>query len=231
MSRIAAVLFDLDGTLLDTAPDLVGTLNHLRVAEGLPVAPVETYRRFVSRGAIGLIREGLPDQGEAIREERRLRFLDHYARNSMVHSRAFEGVEDTLASLESRGIPWGVVTNKATFLTLPILDALGWSVRAACVVCGDTLAVNKPDPAPVRLACELAGADPAFTMMVGDDRRDIEAGASAGALPVLAAWGYGVEEARAAGGNLYATVEHPAELLHWLDGDAGRRTGDSSAPG
>ncbi len=222
---VRAVLFDLDGTLLDTAPDLVGTLNVLRLDEGLDPVDVEEFRRFVSRGALGLIRAGLPDRGAAAEAAWRERFLAHYAEHSFVGTRAFDGIEALLGELESRDLPWGVVTNKPTFLTTPIIAALGWDVRASCVVCGDTLAVSKPDPAPVRLACEQAGVTPEATLFVGDDPRDIEAGDAAGARSVLAAYGYGAGDVLGQPGPAPMTIEAPGDLLGLITEVDARRVG------
>lgn len=210
------VLFDLDGTLLDTAPDLVGALNHLRVSEGLAAVPVRDYRRFVSRGALGLIRAGLPDEGPEREAERRRDFLAWYGDHSLDATAPFDGVERLLTVLDERGVPWGIVTNKPTFLTLPILDALGWSERAAAVVCGDTLEVSKPDPAPVHHACAQVGADAARSTLVGDDPRDLEAAERAGALAVLAAYGYGAGEVLETSATPPVLIETPAALCDWF---------------
>lgn len=215
---LAGVLFDLDGTLLDTAPDLVGALNHLRVAEGFDPVAVADYRRFVSRGALGLIRAGLPSRGPEVEAERRTRFLDWYARHLFDDSRPFPGIEALLEAIESRGLPWGVVTNKPTFLTEPLLEKIGWQRRAAAVVCGDTLAVSKPDPAPVRVASERIGVPVDRAAMVGDDPRDLDAAEAAGALPVLAAYGYGAEEVLASDRAVVARIDQPRDLLTLLDG-------------
>ncbi len=214
---LRAVLFDLDGTLLDTAPDLVGALNHLRTEEGLPPVPVSEFRRFVSRGALGLIREGLPDRGAEEEARRRQRFLDWYAVHSLDESGPFPGVEALLATLDEEGIAWGIVTNKPTFLTLPILEAIGWSRRARSVVCGDTLAVSKPHPDPVLRACREVGVDPARAAMVGDDPRDLDAGDAAGCLPVLAAYGYGAEEVLSSDREIPARIETPEGMLGFFD--------------
>jgi len=211
-----AVLFDLDGTLLDTAPDLVAALNHLRVAEGFEQAPVEDYRRYVSRGALGLIRAGLPDRGAETEARWRQRFLDYYADHLMKETALFSGVDRLLEALDRRAVPWAIVTNKPEFLTLPIVKALGWGARAGAVVCGDTLPVAKPDPAPVRLACELLGVAPGQALMVGDDTRDLEAGEAAGAIPVLAAYGYGAAEALDTNGPVAHQIHNAEELLALL---------------
>jgi phosphoglycolate phosphatase len=214
--RVDAVLFDLDGTLLDTAPDLVGALNHLRIREGLSAEPVEKYRPLVSQGALGLIRAGLPDRGPEEEARRRQRFLDWYERHAMDHTAPFPGVERLLDRLEHAGVPWAVVTNKPTFLTLPILEALDWRRRAGAVVCGDTLRVSKPDPAPVLHACDALGIPPAHSAMVGDDPRDLDAGEAAGALSVLASFGYGARAVLDSARPVQAIVEQPLAVLDWV---------------
>jgi phosphoglycolate phosphatase len=187
---IKAVLFDLDGTLLDSAPDLVATLNHLRAGLDLAAMPVSELRRFVSRGAIGLIKAGMPPCDEATLATRRASFLDHYQDNSFVNSRPFEGVEAMLSGLAGRNIPWGIVTNKMEFLSFPILEKVGWLSTAAVVICGDTVPYIKPHPEPVLAACKAIGVDPGSTLMVGDDPRDIEAGIRAGSHTAFAVYGY-----------------------------------------
>lgn len=211
---IRAVLFDLDGTLLDTAQDLVGSLNFLRAREGLPPVDVADYRQYVSRGALGLIQVGMPAGNEASTQQRKERFLSHYAENTCHLTRPFDGVEPMLLALEGRAVPWGIVTNKPEYLTLPIVRAVGWSRRAACVICGDTLAFNKPDPAPLRLACEIIGVEPAQTLMVGDDPRDLEAGQAAGTHIALAAYGYGVGEVLGSDAPMGHLLETPGDILN-----------------
>lgn len=187
---IRSVLFDLDGTLLDTAPDLIGALDHLRMNEGLPPVEPENFRHFVSRGALGLISAGMPESTVEVFEQRKTAFLDHYAANIYEKSRPFEGVEAVLDQLDRNGIPWGIVTNKMEYLTIPLLKAAGLFGRAACVICGDTLKQSKPHAAPVLLACEILGATNAEAIMVGDDVRDLQAGNAAGTHTALATYGY-----------------------------------------
>jgi phosphoglycolate phosphatase len=210
---IRALLFDLDGTLLDTAPDLVAALNHVREQEGLAPAAVADYRAYVSQGAAGLIHNGLPPGDDRRFERRRESFLAYYQAHSMEATRAFAGVEPMLRELEKCGIPWAVVTNKPEYLTHPILEALGWSDRVAGVVCGDTLSRSKPDPAPVRRACELTDCDPGEALMVGDDARDLQAARAAGAGPVLAAYGYGAEAVLASAEPVEFRVDLPGDVL------------------
>lgn len=213
MSNIRAVLFDLDGTLLDTAPDLVAALNHVRGLEGFPEAAVAKYREFVSQGALGLLRAGMPGTDDAHMERRRQHFLDYYGKHSLVGTMAFDGVEELLGTLESQGLPWGIVTNKPEYLTHPVLKGFEWNVRAACVVCGDTLPRAKPFPDPVLLACERLGVEPETALMVGDDPRDLDAAEAAGAQPVLAAYGYGAEHVFATDRKLVHVAQTPQDVL------------------
>lgn len=210
---IRGILFDLDGTLLDTAADLVGSLNFLRAEEGHAPVDVADYRQYVSQGSMGLINNGLPAADADTNSARKARFLAHYAQNSLAMTRAFDGVEAMLTWLEQRAIPWGIVTNKPEYLTVPIIRAIGWQNRAACVICGDTLAVNKPHPAPVQLGCELLRVRPAETLMVGDDPRDLQAGEAAGTLTALVTYGYGAAEVLASGRRLDHLLQQPGDLI------------------
>ena len=216
MTVIKGVLFDLDGTLLDSAPDLVASVNLLRTNIGLPPMPVEDLRHFVSRGAVGMIKAGLPPGDEETQEARRLAFLDHYAANSYVHSRPFDGVEDLLAVLAERGIPWAIVTNKMESLTLPILKQVGWLDKADAIVCGDTFEHNKPHPMPVTEACRMIGVAPENALMVGDDRRDVESGVSAGCATALALFGYAASDVDSELYKNCAMLETPADVLQLI---------------
>ena len=226
---IRGVLFDLDGTLLDSAPDLVGALNHVREAEGLAPLAVGPLRHHVSRGARGLVDQGLPRGDEAAQEARVSRFLEHYRQHSFEASSLFPGVDELLEGLAQRGIPWGLVTNKIEGLTHPILRAAGLSSRVGCVICGDTIRWKKPHPEPVRLACELLGVPPAATVFVGDDPRDIESGRAAGTLTAVAGYGYiapGEQPASWAGAEW---LDDPLSLLAWID--ARTSAGESGGAG
>ena len=213
MSPVRGVLFDLDGTLLDTAGDLVGALNHVRAHEGHPPVAVADYRQYVSQGALGLIRVGMPASGETVTEARRQRFLDHYQDHSQELTRPFDGVEEMLRALEQRAVPWAIVTNKPEYLTHPIIRFVGWERRIAGVVCGDTLPVRKPDAAPVERGCQLLGVRACDVLMVGDDARDMEAGLAAGTRTALMAYGYGTEAARVSGPRADHEFARPADLL------------------
>ncbi len=188
--RIGCVLFDLDGTLVDTAPDMVGALDELRAEEGLAPEDYQSMSRHVSRGALGLLSAGLPPRDEAAMAAAVARFLELYAARVSRSSRLFPGLDLILERIERRGWAWGVVTNKPGWLSEPLLADLGLSRRIAALVCGDTLDKKKPDPAPLLHACELAGVKPAAAVYIGDDERDIVAGRAAGLATVAAGYGY-----------------------------------------
>lgn len=184
-----AILFDLDGTLIDTAPDMVRVLAEMLDSHGQPALPYDLVRSTVSNGSLGLIRLGFPDaddQHSNLQQE----YLDRYERDVCRDSVVFPDLPELLDELEHNDRAWGVVTNKPDRMTRPLLDALGLLERAACIVCGDTLPQRKPDPAPLLLASELTGVPSAECLYVGDASRDIEAGRAAGMRTVAAGYGY-----------------------------------------
>lgn len=208
------VLFDLDGTLLDSAPDLHAALAVYCNEVGAPVPSYAAVRTVVSRGSRAILRCAFDESDDALLE-RMPRYLELYHSMMSRHTRPFEGIEPLLDVLESNGIAWGIVTNKPGYLTDDLVKQIGWSERVCAVVSGDTLPVRKPDPAPVLLACERAGLDPARCVFVGDDRRDVQAGHAAGLYTVAVQWGYlDGGDPHAWGADL--VVEHPRELVELL---------------
>ena len=216
MTTIKAMLFDLDGTLIDSAPDMVNSLNHVRGKEGLEPLLVEEVGHAVTRGAPGLLNAGMPEADEHTLEAWRCDLLEHYARSGFPLTTFYDGIGRVLEALESRGMPWGIVTNKIESLTHAFLRARGVQNRVAAVVCGDTLERSKPHPDPVWLACEHIGLQPAEVLFVGDDQRDLEAGEAAGTQLAAVHYGYG---SRGLNGDLLERsypVRHPSDLHRLL---------------
>lgn len=185
-----AVLFDLDGTLVDTAKDMVAVLLDLMESEGRAVIPYDLARSYVSNGSAGLIRLGFPGASESDHERLRTEYLDRYEASVCVHSTVFEGIDVLLDQFDDKGLPWGIVTNKPARMTEPLLEALGLSSRIACQISGDTIPERKPHPEPLLLASRETGVAPSRSVYVGDAARDIEAGKAAGMYTIAAAYGY-----------------------------------------
>jgi len=211
-----AVLFDLDGTLADTAPDLAAAVNRLRADQGLGPLPLEQVRPFASAGARGLVHAGFgvkpgDDEYDALREA----FLEFYRERPCVDTRLFPGIAELLQEFARRAIPWGVVTNKATRFTDRIIATL--KLAPACVVCGDTTPHLKPHPAPMLLAAEQLALPAKDCVYLGDDLRDIQAARAAGMRAVAVDWGYHHPES---GGpeawNADAVIAHPRDLIGLL---------------
>jgi 2-phosphoglycolate phosphatase len=217
MRGIRAVLFDLDGTLIDSAPDLAGAGNDMRITRGLAALPYEAFRPMVGAGARGMLGIALqvtpaePDFA-ALRDE----FLSRYEARMTRDTRVFDAMRPVLAALQSNAVPWAIVTNKAERLTLPLVQALGLHEQAAAVVGGDTTPHSKPHPAPLLEAARRIGAAPESCVYVGDDLRDVQAGHAAGMATVAAGWGYlGQGDPITAWGADHV-IEKPAELLNLL---------------
>ena len=214
---IDAVLFDLDGTLADTAPDLGAALNRLRQGRGLDPVPIQVLRSSSSHGARGLLRVGMgiaPEHPEytMLRDA----FLAHYEAALCVDTKLFAEVDTLLDAIEARALKWGIVTNKATRYTTPLLERLGLGRRAGAIVCGDTTPFPKPHPAPLLAAASQLGVAPARCVYVGDAERDVAAGVAAGMHTIVARYGY--IEAHEAPETWPAdgVIDDPAELLAWL---------------
>jgi phosphoglycolate phosphatase len=215
--RARAVLFDLDGTLADTAPDLARALNCVRAAHRLAPMPAATTRSYTSSGVRGLLKIGFGlDPGDERYDALRLQFLDFYAAAICVDTRLFDGVAELLDRLEQEGLPWGVVTNKAERFTLPLLQSLSLDERAACVVGGDTAARAKPHPDPLLHAAAALQLPPSACLYVGDDYGDVQAARAAG-MPVIAAkYGYLGNGRPIESWQADAIIEHPREVFDYL---------------
>jgi phosphoglycolate phosphatase len=214
--ELRGVLFDLDGTLLDTALDMAAALNRLRGSEGLPAIPFEHVRPLVSHGAPRLLRLAFGEPEPARYEDLRRRFLDFYRQSLAVHTRLFSGFDHVLERIESAGLLWGVVTNKPGWLARPLLTETGLASRCACIVAGDTLAERKPHPLPLLHAAGLLGLEPRACVYVGDAERDVQAARNAGMIPLVAGFGYLGEGEDPADWQPEAIFARPEELIDWL---------------
>ncbi|MBZ0105044.1 MAG: HAD-IA family hydrolase [Sulfuricella denitrificans] len=214
---IRAVLFDLDGTLADTALDLGFALNEQRRRHNLPTLPHEHIRPYASHGTVGLLDVGFglnPDNARF--PEMRQEYLELYTANLCRFTCLFEGMTETLNTLEQRGIAWGIVTNKPERFTNPLMAALGLEKRAASIISGDTCAHPKPHPEPLLCASREIAVSPQQCAYVGDAERDIEAAIAAGMLPIIARYGYLGSDDHPEEWGARGSIEHPAELLRFL---------------
>jgi N-acetyl-D-muramate 6-phosphate phosphatase len=198
-SHLQAVLFDLDGTLIDSAADLAAAANAMRVDRGLAALPLAQYRPHGGSGARGMLGEAFAmGPGQAGYEDLKREFLDRYEALMHDNTLSFDGIEAELQGLSAAGLAWGIVTNKAERFALPLAKALG--LKAGAIVGGDTTGHTKPHPAPLLEAARRLGVNPAACLYVGDDERDIQAGRAAGMATAVAAWGY---------------LGHSGEFHHW----------------
>jgi len=214
---IHAVLLDLDGTLLDTAPDLVLALNTLLKCYDKAAVNFDDVRNISSQGSLALTRYGFPEVQDDVEFERlRQEFLQHYADSICVDSVLFDGMQELLGIIESHNIPWGIVTNKPGSLTKPLLEKLSLSNRAACIISGDTLKVRKPHPEPLLLASRTIDLSPHHTIYLGDDPRDIYAGNAAGMYTCVARYGYIETDIDTNQWGADFTINNPLELLNHI---------------
>ncbi len=218
ISSVKCILFDLDGTLIDTAPDMVNALNTLLQEEGRFPLPYQLGRSVVSHGSPALLELGFGNNLSLDNNERiRTRFLDLYAQNLCVDTRLFTGMEKVLNYLENSGVCWGIVTNKPKRFTLPLLEQMGLHSRACSIVCGDTLTKNKPDPEPMLYALAQCGCKAENSLYVGDAQRDIEAGRDANMTTLLALFGYIANEDKVDSWGADIKIKHPVDIIEVLE--------------
>jgi phosphoglycolate phosphatase len=214
---IKAVLFDFDGTLADTAPDLGHALNRQRIARGLSELPIAQIRPQASAGSRGLLNLGFnitpsDHDYQSMRDE----FLDFYTQRLCHDTCLFPGVDRLLDQLEERNLPWGIVTNKPTRFAHPLIEILGLTQRVACVICGDETTYTKPHPEPLLTASNKMAISPTSCIYLGDDIRDVQASLAAGMQPIVACYGYlGNDQPPETWGARYL-INHPEELLAYL---------------
>ncbi len=214
---LKAVLFDLDGTFADTAPDLGAALNHVRSLHGLPPLPLQAIRPQASHGSVGLLKIGFNVEPDAVEfPVLREAFLNYYATHICVHTTLFAGMAQLVETLEARNIKWGIVTNKPHRYTVPLMQALGYAERAACLVSGDTCARAKPYPDPLLHACTVMGVTPEQCLYLGDDQRDMEAAQAAHMRGIIAHYGYMDAESDTASWAADGGVDTPLDLLRHM---------------
>jgi len=214
MQKISTVLFDLDGTLIDTAPDMAYALNVLLKEEHYAALSFTDIRPAVSNGSVALVQLGFPNiTDDAALTRLKKRYLEIYESNLCVNSVLFPGIQQLIDTLESRQIRWGVITNKPGWLTNPLMQEIGLSERASCIISGDTTKNRKPHPEPMYLACKQTQSHPKNCIYIGDALRDIQAGNNAGMTSVIANYGYiGIEENTTEWGANYI-INTPAEII------------------
>jgi len=211
------VLFDLDGTLIDTAPDMAAALEILCDEEQHPRLPYDEVRPVVSNGSVALVTLAFGNALDtAILERLKTRYLEIYQDHLAVHSRLFDEMDELLQQLEKNNIQWGVVTNKPGWLTEPLMAALKLDQRAACIVSSDSTKNRKPHPEPMFYACKLTGAQPEQCVYVGDARRDIEAGQNAGMKTIVAEYGYISDQENTKDWQADYSIQSPSQLLNYL---------------
>ncbi|WP_253408667.1 N-acetylmuramic acid 6-phosphate phosphatase MupP [Pseudomonas citronellolis] len=216
--QLRAVLFDMDGTLLDTAPDFIAVCQAMLAAHGRPPIDAQRIADVVSGGARAMVTATFDmdpeaDGFETLRQE----FLDRYQDHCAVYSRLYDGMPELLESIERANLIWGVVTNKPVRFAEPIMQQLGLAERSAVLVCPDHVTNSKPDPEPLLLACSQLGIDPAQVLFIGDDLRDIESGRAAGTKTAAVRYGYIHPEDNPAHWGADVIVDHPRDLLAVLD--------------
>ena len=216
--RLRAVLFDMDGTLLDSAPDFIAITQAMREARGLPPVEPKAIADVVSGGARAMVAAAFDAPPESAEfEALRLEFLERYLQHCAVLTRPYDGIPELLADIEKANLRWGVVTNKPVRFAEPIMQQLGLASRSALLICPDHVKHTKPDPEPMLLACQQLGLQPEEILFVGDDLRDIESGRAAGTRTAAVSWGYIHPEDNPAHWGADVVVDHPLELRAVLD--------------
>ena len=214
--NLSCVLFDLDGTLVDTAPDLIACLNKSLIKHGFDEVVSDRLKPFISYGAAVMINKSISNVDEQTQEKILETMLDYYQHNIAEHSRFFSGMAETLNTIESLGLKWGIVTNKRERFTNPLVDAFKLTERVACIVSGDTTANSKPHPDPMLTACAQANVKPEECVYIGDALHDIDAGKNANMKTLAAIYGYLKPDDNPKNWGADALIESPAQLTTWI---------------
>ncbi len=217
-----AILFDLDGTLLDTSHDLYAAASRVFAEEKLPIIDYTIFKSYISFGAKRILNAMLnlnvisSDGHEAYIDYLLPKFLAYYTDTNFKHTLAFTGIEELLNSIEASNLAWGIVTNKIQSLTEPLLRQIGYFERSSCIVCGDTTPKSKPDPEPLLHACNLIKVNPTDCIYIGDAATDIQAGKAAGMRTIAAGFGFIPNDVSPADWQADALVNSPTEIMPWI---------------
>ncbi len=215
---LSCVLFDLDGTLLNTAPDLTTALNKALTHFGFPEVSVNDITPYISYGAAVMIETALEhDTADTIKAEILSWLLDYYENHIADFTQLYSGMPELLATLETNNIPWGVITNKRERMTHPLMQALDLTKRSACIICGDTTAHSKPHPEPMLTACRQIQVTPEECLYIGDAQHDITAGKAANMKTIAATWGYLKPDDRPQDWGADTLLQQPGEILDWIN--------------
>lgn len=214
--ELRCVLFDLDGTLVDTAPDLIACLNSSLQQHGFGRVDAHKVRPYISFGAVAMIEKAEVTDDKTMQTQILETMLDHYQNNIALHGGFFDGIAETLETIEAKGLKWGVVTNKRERFTHPLMNALQLTARAACIISGDTTANSKPHPEPMLEACKRAQVNPENCVFVGDAKHDITAGKNANMKTLAAVYGYLTDEDQPDSWGADALVASPLEIKTWI---------------
>lgn len=214
--NLSCVLFDLDGTLVDTAPDLIACLNSSLTHHGFQIVEADKVRPYISFGAVAMIEKSEATHNKDTQAQILETMLTHYQNNIVAHGGFFEGIAETLEIIEEKGLKWGVVTNKRERFTHPLMDALRLTERAACIISGDTTANSKPHPEPMFAACKQAQVKPENCVFIGDAKHDITAGKNANMKTLAAVYGYLTDEDEPDSWGADGLVESPEHINLWI---------------
>lgn len=214
---LSCVLFDLDGTLLNTAPDLTTALNKALAHFNYPEVSPDSITPYISYGVAAMIERALKqDVSNDIKADILVSLLDYYENHIADYTKMYNGMPELLATLEAKGIPWGVITNKRERMTHPLMLALDLTRRAACIICGDTTAYSKPHPEPMLTACRQIQVIPEKCLYIGDAQHDITAGKAANMKTLAATWGYLKPDDKPQDWGANALIYHPNQILDWI---------------
>lgn len=214
--KLDCVLFDLDGTLVDTAPDLIASLNTVLAKQGIQPIEFKTAKSYISYGAMAMINHAITDADEQLKKNLLDEMLSLYQENIAIHSRLFDGMLECLIGIEALDLKWGVVTNKRKRFTIPLMNALNLSSRAVCMISGDTTPYAKPHPEPMLVACQQAKVQPENCVYIGDAAHDITAGKAVNMKTLVAVYGYLNTDDQPQNWGADALIEHPQHLLPWI---------------